>query len=145
MLTEIEWWGGVLIIWGALVARYLCRLEHGEGLDLFRRTARVTFPLVGLVFALYFYELRQPALRYAFLGLAGAAAVATLVFLFTYLRQDDSADEDESEAADTSATEEEDEEPGWAVMGLVHVLFLSPLAVALSLVALKSWSLVQAL
>ncbi|MGY4534566.1 hypothetical protein ACVW0Y_003707 [Pseudomonas sp. TE3786] len=145
MLTEIEWWGGVLIIWGALVARYLCRSDHGEGLSLFRYTALVTFPLVGLVFALYFYELRQPALRYAFLGLAAAAGVATLVFLVAYLRQDDSADEEEGEEVDANASEEDDEEPGWAVMSFVHVLFLSPLAVALSLVALKSWALVQTL
>lgn len=80
MLTEIQWWGGLVIIWAALTLRYL--MQESEEDRSYYWTSIIVFVSAGLFFALYFYPLLAPLQRYAFLGLLAVALVSLLSHLF---------------------------------------------------------------
>eukprot|EP01034_Spumella_vulgaris_P040076 gene40076-49560_t len=68
MLTEIEWWGGVLFIVGAVVYRMaIGALDKDAGFDANRLLSHVFFLAPAVVLAGYFYPLERPGLRYAYL------------------------------------------------------------------------------
>lgn len=77
MLTEIEWWGGVLFIVGAVVYRMaIGALDKGAGFDANRLLSHVFFLAPAVVLAGYFYPLERPGLRYAYLGVLAVALLA---------------------------------------------------------------------
>ena len=74
MLTEIEWWGGVLFIVGAVVYRMaIGALDKDAGFDANRLLSHVFFLAPAVVLAGYFYPLERPGLRYAYLGVLAVA------------------------------------------------------------------------
>lgn len=137
MLTEIEWWGGLLFIWGALA---FWTLLHFSGENRwFNALSASTFALTGLVFALYFYELQQPLLRYVFLAAAALAGASLLVFMWFFIR----GTGDDEEADSTKTASEDDEEDPWWVTALGSVWLLTPLLLPFALVGWKSWAVLQ--
>ena len=82
MLTEIEWWGGVLFIVGAVVYRMaIGALDKDAGFDANRLLSHVFFLAPAVVLAGYFYPLERPGLRYAYLGVLAVALLAMVATL----------------------------------------------------------------
>jgi|EP01030_Chromulinospumella_sphaerica_P009730 hypothetical protein len=82
MLTEIEWWGGVLFIVGAVVYRMaIGALDKDAGFDANRLLSHVFFLAPAVVLAGYFYPLERPGLRYAYLGVLAVALLAMVTTL----------------------------------------------------------------
>src|SRR6218665_2706028 len=103
MLTEIQWWGGLLFIWGAL-ALWTQLHFFGEH-RWFNILSACTFALIGLSFALYFYELQQPVLRYGFVLATAAAALGVVAFLLSMAFGFD--EDDEAPSTETVGDEDE--------------------------------------
>ena len=82
MLTEIEWWGGVLFVVGAVVYRMaIGALDKDAGFDANRLLSHVFFLAPAAVLAGYFYPLERPGLRYAYLGVLAVALLAMVTTL----------------------------------------------------------------
>lgn len=82
MLTEIEWWGGVLFIVGAVVYRMaIGALDKDAGFDANRLLSHVFFLAPAVVLAGYFYPLERPGLRYAYLSVLAVALLAMVATL----------------------------------------------------------------
>ena len=71
MLTQIEWWGGVIFVLGALTYRMVMgALERPvDGFPWYRLMMHVFFLAPAALLAGYFYPLTQPALQYGYLAL----------------------------------------------------------------------------
>jgi len=143
MLTQIEWWGGVIFVLGALAYRLvLGALEKGEGDDGYRWLMRLFFVLPGVLLAGYFYPLERLALQYAYLGVLGVALLAVAGVLVQEVTGDAESDKDKAAKAGEGS---EDEEPGW-LMTIVGVAVLySPVLAACGLACHKAWPMVQRL
>lgn len=138
MLTQIEWWGGLIFVVGALTYRMVMgALEtEDEGIPWYRLQMHAFYLLSAVVLAGYFYPLERTALQYAYLAVLGASLVMVLVMLAQELMGDTS--EDEATPAEAEASD------GWAsVVGAV-VLY-SPVLVACGLGCVKAWPMVQRL
>lgn len=138
MLTQIEWWGGLIFVVGALTYRMVMgALEtEDEGIPWYRLQMHAFYLLPAVVLAGYFYPLERTALQYAYLAVLGASLVMVLVMLAQELTGDTS--EDEAPPAEAEASD------GWAsVVGAV-VLY-SPVLVACGLGCAKAWPMVQGL
>ena len=82
MLTEIEWWGGVLFVVGAVVYRMaIGALDKDAGFDANRLLSHVFFLAPAVVLAGYSYSLERPGLRYAYLGVLAVALLAMVTTL----------------------------------------------------------------
>lgn len=82
MLTEIEWWGGVLFVVGAVVYRMaIGALDKDAEFDANRLLSHVFFLAPAVVLAGYFYPLERPGLRYAYLGVLAVALLAMVTTL----------------------------------------------------------------
>ncbi|MFN3986816.1 MAG: hypothetical protein ACK4KV_15075 [Rhodocyclaceae bacterium] len=130
MLTEIEWWGGLLFIWGALSYRALA-LVGLEEVGLARvLLARAMYLCVGVVLAVYFYPLNADWARLGYIGATALAALLVLGFsTYAYGWTDD------EEGADTPGVTE----LGWTVAG--HFALLGPVLIGLILAGWKSYGL----
>ncbi|MDZ7862516.1 hypothetical protein [Acidovorax sp.] len=152
MLTQIEWWGGVIFVLGALAYRLvLGALEKGEGDDGYRWLMRLFFVLPGVLLAGYFYPLERLALQYAYLGVLGVALLAVAGVLVQEVTGDADSDKDKAAKAGREGEKSqagegcEDEEPGW-LMTIVGVAVLySPVLAACGLACHKAWPMVQRL
>lgn len=100
MLTQIEWWGGVIFVLGALAYRLvLGALEKGEGYDWYRWLMRLFFVLPGVLLAGYFYPLERLALQYAYLGVLGVALLAVAGVMVQEVTGDADSDKDKAAKA----------------------------------------------
>lgn len=152
MLTQIEWWGGVIFVLGALTYRLVMgALEKGEGYDWYRWLMRLFFVLPGVLLAGYFYPLERLALQYAYLAVLAVALLAVAGVLVQEATGD--ADSDKEKAAKAGGEggkgqaeeDSEDEQPGW-LMTIVGVAVLySPVLAACALACHKAWPMVQKL
>ena len=138
MLTQIEWWGGLIFVVGALTYRMVMgALEpHDEGIPWYRLQMHAFYLLPAVVLAGYFYPLERAALQYAYLGVLAASLVMVLVMLaqeLTGVTSEDEAPPAEAEASD-----------GWASV-LGAVVLYSPVLVACGLGCAKAWPMVQGL
>lgn len=138
MLTQIEWWGGLVFVVGALTYRMVMgALEpQDEGIPWYRLQMHAFYLLPAVVLAGYFYPLERAALQYAYLAVLGASLVMVLVMLAQELMGDTS--EDEAPAAEAEASD------GWASV-LGAVVLYSPVLVACGLGCAKAWPMVQGL
>lgn len=160
MLTQIEWWGGVIFVLGALTWRLVMGAleKKEEGIDWYRWFMRLFFLLPGAVLAGYFYPLERRELQYGYLVLLGMALVVVLAMLFQEITGD--APEDEADKQGTHKTakagregeeekeeqqQTEDEESGWLATVLGALVLYSPVLVACGLGCHKAWPLVQKL
>ena len=138
MLTQIEWWGGLIFVVGALTYRMVMgALGTGdEGIPWYRLQMHAFYLLPAVVLAGYFYPLERTALQYAYLAVLGASLVMVLVMLAQELTGDTS--EDEAPTAEAEASD------GWASV-LGAVVLYSPVHVACGLGCAKAWPMVQGL
>lgn len=138
MLTQIEWWGGLIFVVGALTYRMVMgALEtEDEGIPWYRLQMHAFYLLPAVVLAGYFYPLERTALQYAYLAVLGASLVMVLVMLAQELTGDTS--EDEALPAEAEASD------GWASV-LGAVVLYSPVLVACGLGCAKAWPMVQGL
>ena len=83
MLTQIEWWGGVIFVLGALTYRMVMgALERpADGFPWYRLMMHVFFLAPAALLAGYFYPLTQPALQYGYLALLAVSLLVVAVML----------------------------------------------------------------
>lgn len=152
MLTQIEWWGGLIFVVGALTYRMVMGAleQQDEGIPWYRLQMHAFYLLPAVVLAGYFYPLERAALQYAYLAVLGASLVMVLVMLAQELMGDASEDEatpaqgpDDEREATTQAAEAE-ASGGWASVLGAAVLY-SPVLVACGLGCAKAWPMVQGL
>jgi hypothetical protein len=152
MLTQIEWWGGLIFVVGALTYRMVIgALEpQDEGIPWYRLQMHAFYLLPAVVLAGYFYPLERMALQYAYLTVLGASLVMVLVMLAQELMGDASEDETThaqgpgDEREETTRATETGESGGWASV-LGAVVLYSPVLVACGLGCAKAWPIVQRL
>ena len=152
MLTQIEWWGGLIFVVGALTYRMVMgALEtEDEGIPWYRLQMHAFYLLPAVVLAGYFYPLERAALQYAYLTVLGASLVMVLVMLAQELMGDASEDETThaqgpgDEREETTRATETGESGGWASV-LGAVVLYSPVLVACGLGCAKAWPIVQRL
>jgi len=152
MLTQIEWWGGLIFVVGALTYRMVMgALEpQDEGIPWYRLQMHAFYLLPAVVLAGYFYPLERAAPQYAYLTVLGASLVMVLVMLAQELMGDASEDETThaqvpgDEREETTRATETGESGGWASV-LGAVVLYSPVLVACGLGCAKAWPIVQRL
>ncbi|MBO9680508.1 MAG: hypothetical protein J7556_19925 [Acidovorax sp.] len=160
MLTQIEWWGGVLFVLGALAYRMVMGvLEASEtGISWHRLAMHVFFLAPAGVLAGYFYPLERNGLQYGYLAVLGASLLAVAAVLVQEIAGGPSADEgdhsalpeavhatQEGNGAQEGYQEPGSEEPG-KLMSLVGAAVLySPVLVACGLGCAKAWPMAQKL
>ena len=141
MLTEIEWWGGLLYLCGAL-AYWITYKEIGMKWALDYIGFHLAFLTSAVLLALYFYELDSPLLQKLYVGLTVMALVSILLMWFWPSSDEEpSADSLHEDAAD----EEADEEPGLLTIIIGNLVLCGPLLATVVLGALKSYGLAQQL
>lgn len=143
MLTQIEWWGGLIFVVGALTHHMvLGALEtKDEGISWYRLQMHAFYLLPAVVLAGYFYPLERLALQYAYLAVLGASLVVVVVMLAQEITGD-SGDEKEMKGgggAAKRAGEGDDEEPGWLTSVVGALVLYSPVLVACGLGCTKAW------
>lgn len=140
MLTQIEWWGGLIFAVGALTYRMVMGAleQQDEGIPWYRLQMHAFYLLPAVVLAGYFYPLERAALQYAYLAVLGASLGMVLVMLAQELMGDASGDEA------TPAEAEAEASGGWASVLGAAVLY-SPVLVACGLGCAKAWPMVQGL
>lgn len=154
MLTQIEWWGGLIFVVGALTHRMVMGAleKKDEGISWYRLQMHAFYLLPAGVLAGYFYLLEQLALQYAYLAVLGASLLIVVVMLVQEMTGD-SGEGDEKDKADKRgeggeakpAEEGDDEEPGWLMSVVGALVLYSPVLVACGLGCAKAWPLVQPL
>jgi hypothetical protein len=158
MLTQIEWWGGLIFVLGAITYRLVMGAleKKEEGIDWYRLQMHAFFLLPAVVLAAYFYPLQSPWLRYGYLGVLGVSLLVVLVMLVQEITGDAPGDDAEKAATlDTvngeggeekkKQTEDGDDETGWLTAVLGALVLYSPVLAACGLGCHKAWPLVQAL
>lgn len=153
MLTQIEWWGGVIFVLGALTYRMVMgALERPvNGFPWYRLMMHVFFLAPAALLAGYFYPLTQPALQYGYLALLAVPLLVVAVMLVQEMTGDSGEDNKEEgrshESLKKGATAEtgDDEEPGWLMSVVGAVVLYSPVLTACGLACNKAWPMVQPL
>lgn len=154
MLTQIEWWGGLIFVLGALTYRMVMGAleKKDEGIPWYRLQMHAFYLLPAVVLAGYFYPLERIALQYAYLAALGAALVVVVVMLVQEVTGDaDNNDEKDKggkrgEGGAAKQTEDgDDEEPGWLMSVVGATVLYSPVLVACGLGCAKAWPMVQRL
>ena len=132
MLTEIEWWGGLLFIWIAICYRVAYKDYMAAGkLNPMFLVFNLFFLTAGFVLALYFYALDSATVKLVYLGVLALGIVSGGLAMFW------PAGEEEQKAAE--------EELGAVVSTLAGVILFLPLLVSLVLGLVKSVSLMGSL
>lgn len=128
MLTQIEWWGGLLIIWMVLGYSAIYKdLMRESKLDLtFLLTTLMHLITIG-VLAVFFYSLESRTAQLLYTGAVGAGLLIMLYLFFA---------PDSGEPEENAAEEDEDVGKGFEIAGQI-ILFL-PLLVSLGLGGYKA-------
>lgn len=127
MLTEIEWWGGLLFIWLAF-AYYMMAKEYLEQGDFDVRDVllHASYLLVAVLLTAYFYVLKTPLMQQSYVGVFVVGGLISLAWSFW----------PESDSDDDTAEDEEDR-----LVGIVSfVLVPLPLLIVYALAAWKSYA-----
>ncbi|MES2582480.1 MAG: hypothetical protein V4627_07165 [Pseudomonadota bacterium] len=137
MLTQIEWWGGLLMVLGAVTYRFsMAQLEKRKGFDWYRVQLHLAFSSSLVLLAAYFYTLNSIGLQYAYLGILGVALIGLLMMVY----QETTSDEAET-AHDAGA--DEDDSTVFTVLG--YTALYSPMLAACGLGCYKAWPIIQSL
>ncbi|OGB16579.1 MAG: hypothetical protein A2W72_07955 [Burkholderiales bacterium RIFCSPLOWO2_12_67_14] len=154
MLTQIEWWGGLIFVVGVLTHRMVMGAleKKDEGISWYRLQMHAFYLLPALVLAGYFYPLEHLALQYAYLAVLSASLVIVVVMLVQEMTGDSGEGDDEDirnkrgEGGEAKpAAEGDDEEPGWLMSVVGALVLCSPVLAACGLGCVKAWPLVQPL
>ncbi len=160
MLTQIEWWGGVIFVLGALAYRMVMGAldRPAQGIPWYRIMMHVFFLAPAVLLAGYFYPLTPPALQYGYLALLAVSLLVVAVMLVQEMVGDSGPSEDEGgdpkkglekatekgrggEAADA----DDSDEPGWLLTLVGAIVLYSPVLAACGLACTKAWPMVQRL
>lgn len=121
MLTEIEWWGGILIVWACLSYGMAFK---GSGItpkiSLVTTIAALSFASVVLTVALYFYPHELPIYQWAYIALVTIGILVTIAMQFVSEPEDDLPD-------NASADEEEEEEVELVFRVAGDIVFWGPI------------------
>jgi hypothetical protein len=135
MLTEIEWWGGLLFLWWA--ACYWLTVESNEGgITVDGIMSHVAFTLSAVVLALYFYPLEGTLTKQLYVGSLVIGVVA-LIIVFVW----PGSDESDADGEKTAGEDEDEDKYAW----LGYLVFAFPMIVSFSLGLVKSMDIVKAL
>lgn len=154
MLTQIEWWGGLIFVVGVLTHRMVMGAleKKDEGISWYRLQMHAFYLLPALVLAGYFYPLEHVALQYAYFVALSASLLIVVVMLVQEMTGDsgegnDKATQDKREEGGEAkpAAEGDDEEPGWLMSVVGALVLYSPVLAACGLGCVKAWPLVQPL
>ncbi len=152
MLTQIEWWGGVIFVLGAITYRMIMgALEKpAQGIAWYRLMMHLFFLAPAALLAGYFYPLTQPALQYGYLALLGVSLLVVAIMLVQEITGDSGKGEDgggdkEKGKGGEAAQADEDEEPGWLMSVVGAIVLYSPVLTACGLACTKAWPMVQSL
>ena len=128
MLTEIEWWGGLLFIWLGFCF-IMMRNEYSDErtIGVGYLTLHTAYLSVGVLLAMYFYPLDTPLQQHIYLGTLVAATVFNLVF----------ASWPDSELIKAKAAELDENESGIGTTIFGLVLFLTPVLTVFALAVHK--------
>lgn len=127
MLVEIPWWGALLLCWLGLSGWSV--LAAGSSTPLRRAMIWSAYLCLSLMLVLGFYDLPQPLVRDLFLVGSVAAVLLFSALMWHYFFFE--TDGDEAPDGD---------EPGTALMLLVHIWLIAPLLLALGLVLSRAWT-----
>ncbi len=143
MLTEIEWWGGLLFIWMAscyamVYSTFGSRVKFG--LDFI--STHLAFICAAFVLAVFFYPIETESWQYVYIGLIGLGVIATLLFAFL---PDTEAEESSSQEDDVEVSEDEDveKEKGFEIAAQLILFF--PLIASFSLGIYKSSGFIKSI
>lgn len=151
MLTQIEWWGGLIFVVGALTHHMVMgALEtKDDGIAWYRLQMHAFYLLPAVVLAGYFHPLEHRALQYAYLAVLGASLVIVVVMLVQEMTGDSGNGDEKDKSGEgrgaKPAKEGDDEEPGWLMSVVGALVLYSPVLVACGLGCAKAWPLVQQL
>ena len=124
MLTEIEWWGGLLFIWIAICYRIAYKEYMAGGkVSLMFLTFNLAFLSTGIVLALYFYALEGGSGLF-YIGALAIAIVSCGLMVFWPASEEDA--------------KEAEEELGKVVSALAGIILFFPLLTSLVLGLVKS-------
>lgn len=153
MLTQIEWWGGLIFVLGAITHHLVMgALETRDGgVHWYRLQMHAFFVLPAVVLAGYFYPLERTAVQYGYLGVLAASLVLALATLVQEVTGDDpqdiagpaNAQAKGGEAQQAMGPVAEEEETGVLVTVLGVAMLYSPVLVACGLGCYKAWPMVQ--
>lgn len=155
MLTEIEWWGGLIILWAIGVYRYLSQTDelHEEpetdlGYYLFNTILLLSIATVSL----YFYSLDSAISLLVYQVLLGLLILISLALLvwdrIDTFRPDEEGSSDtdieKNENSDSieSGGDDDPEDVGVIYTVIGHVFLYTPTYVAIALGATKIYPLV---
>lgn len=167
MLTNIEWWGGLIFVLGAITYRLVMgALEKNEdGIHWYRGLMHAFFLLPAVMLAGYFYSLPHAGWQYGYLAVLSASLAVVLVMLVQEITGDGPADAEKKKAdkaktkgegaeenpqakkqpPDAAGGDEDDDEPGWLMTVVGALALYSPVLVACGLGCHKAWPMVQRL
>lgn len=138
MLTEIGWWGGILITW-VLIASKITYAEMKKTVSTFQLVNWLVNLIVTIaVIALYFYALSSKPAQYLYFGLVAIAAVSLLLIFFGPDAKEDS-DQKGEENKEENKEEEEEVGKGFEIAGAI--IFLFPIFIGVALGCYKSYGL----
>lgn len=158
MLTQIEWWGGVIfVLWAAAYRLMMGSMEKDdEGIAWHRGFMHAFFLLPAVVLAAYFYPLQAPWQQYSYLAVLAASLLVVAAMLVREFmgeaahsaaahQQATATGTTRGEGGEEKEKEGEEEESGWLAMALGMLVLYSPVFVACGLGCYKAWPLVRAL
>lgn len=134
MLPQIEWWGGLLLIWSAICYVVMVKTSAFKwSVDLL--STHAGFFAATLLVLGWFHSLHTVVLKQAYLGVFGVMVLALLLIFFW-----PGSDDGEPEPPAKGDADEEELSPLFSFLG--QAIFLGPLFVAAALGAFKSYQLV---
>ncbi len=137
MLTEIEWWGGIIFIWWAFSYWFVFK-EWTVEMSVSFISMNLSYILSAFVLALYFYPLESIDIKYAYLIVLAIAIVSILLMFFwpdtnKSLEEEGKNESDDSELNDDDSSDE-----------LIGQVFLfSPMVIGCLLALFKSLDLIK--
>jgi len=119
MLTEIEWWGGLLIIW-LVLCYFVIYKEYAEKpkFEVGFLSTGIAFSSAVIVLALYFYTFDLKIMQYLYLCFIGIGILST-VFMFLWPESVESSGLTEQNKNE----DEEDIGKVYEIMGQVMLFF----------------------
>ena len=135
MLTEIEWWGGLLFVWGGICYYWFIN-EFGWKLNIDTIPTQLVYLTSAFVLALYFYPLENYNFQITYISTEAVLILSMLFFFFW--------PESETKKAETQKNQDE-EEISKGMEKIAVVIFSLPSIVACLLGAYKSYGMLKVL
>jgi hypothetical protein len=127
MLTEIEWWGGLLFIWLGFLYYWVGKAYKEESMLAFM-VATVAFIASAIVLALFFYPLDTPTIRYVYVGAIGLGIPVAIVMFWW-----PDAEEEDSETPGEKDAEEDEEGDSKGLEIAANLLLYTPVVITFGL------------